>query len=102
MALDKKKLLRTRAKSMLQTLETETGNATRNRVSTTLAESYNTLLDDIVEVVPELQGALPNQIRSTTPFAKMGESDADHVDLKVFLNQAVDLLDAVCEQDRAG
>ena len=97
MALDKKRLLRTRAKSMLQTLETETGNGTKNRVSTTLAESYNTLLDDIVEVVPELQGALPNQIGSTTAFASMGVSDADHVDLRVFLNQVVDLLDAVCD-----
>jgi len=83
---------------MLQTLQDEGPGRASGHVSTTLAENYNRLLDDIVATVPDLEGSLPSKIGSSTPFATLGASDASFVDLKVFLNQVVDLLDAVSDE----
>lgn len=99
MALSKVKVLQSSLRSFKTTVE----NTQRDKdsvVSTSLAEHYNSLRAKAA-AFSELAEHLPPEIKSTSPFASMGISDAHYPDLMVYLNQLVDLTDILEDSDEA-
>lgn len=100
MAISKVKVLQSSLRSFKATVENTPRDGNSNSVSTALAEHYNSLLDKAA-TFPEIAEHLPPKIKSTSPFASMGISDAHYTDLMVYLNQLIDLTDILEDSDEA-
>jgi hypothetical protein len=99
MPISQLELLKTRVKSIKVTLERASTKEKGELAGKALAENFNSLIQEIETAYPELRSALPARITAHGPFAHMGASDVSYLDLEVFVDQVLNLLELV--HDRA-
>jgi hypothetical protein len=80
---------------MKSTLEAQAHPDKKEKASTHIAENFNKIVTDIASAFPELASSLPSPISSSTPLAQVGMSDAQYVDLEVYCEQILNLLDLI-------
>lgn len=97
MALAKLQLFKVRIKSFKSTLENASEKTKKGRASITLTENFNSLIEEIGKAYPDIKPALPKKIKATGPFARVGASDANYVDLEVYAEQVIGILDLLGE-----
>ncbi len=88
-------IFKTKARSIKATLENASEKARQGRAGIGLAENFNQLLKEVSEEFPDLKDSLPKPISSKGPFARAGVSDSSYLDLEIFSEQVLSLLDLV-------
>jgi hypothetical protein len=91
----KMKLLRAKVKSLKATLANGSRGTKTDHVTTGQAEEFNKILKELGTAYPEGASSLPAEIRSTTVFAEMGISNATLVDLEIYADQVLAMLDVL-------
>ena len=91
----KMKLLKAKVRSLKSTLDGGWSDKKADHVTTAQAEEFNKMLKEVASSYPEAAGSLPAEIKSTTPFARMGISNASLVDLKIYADQLLSILDVL-------
>jgi hypothetical protein len=95
MPIDSIDLLKARLNSIKATLERASEKQKGGPAGTALAENFNRILEEVGTAFPELKSALPARITSLGPLARVGSSDVSYLDLEVFAEQVLSLLQFV-------
>jgi hypothetical protein len=98
MTISKLELLKTRVKSIKATLERASEKQKSGPAGMAIADNFNTLLDEIEAACPDLKGSLPSRITPSRHFAHLGVSNISYLDLEVFADQALSLLELIPEK----
>lgn len=67
----------------------------KHHIAIPLAMSFNSLKTEIAESYPDLKDHLPAPIEATLPIAHMGSADIKYLDLEIYTEQLIALLDIV-------
>ena len=95
MPIDPVDLMRARLNSLKTTLERASEKQKNGPAGKALAENFNAILQEIETAFPDLKSSLPARITARGPFAHMGAADVSYLDLEVFAEQALSLLQFV-------
>ena len=95
MALSKVTLLKTRVKSIKATLENAPHKEKQSPATIQMASNFNAVLGDVKKEFTELEGSLPSPITFSSPQSSVGYSDATYLDIEIFSEQLISLLDLV-------
>ena len=95
MPIDPVDLLRARLTSLKTTLERASEKQKNGPAGKALAENFNTILQEIETTFPDLKSSLPARVTSHGPFADKGAADVSYLDLEVFAEQTLSLLQLV-------
>lgn len=90
-------LLQARLQGLKTTLERAPAGEKSHQASTALAKEFNAITAAIKEAFPDLEESLPEDIRSTGPFKRVGKSDVTYLDLEAHCEQVLNLLRLVEE-----
>jgi len=90
---DLKALLRVRITSIKSTLERQERHGKKEQASIHIANNFNSIISDISSEFPDLASSLPSPIYSNFPFSDLGLSDATYLDLEIYCEQVLSLLD---------
>lgn len=88
-------LLKARVRSLKSTLQNASSKEKSNSAGTALAMNFNKIVEDTAKVYPDLKDSLPASITSDGPFSHMGVSDVTYLDLEVFADQLIAMLDVM-------
>jgi len=89
----KVQLLKVKAQAIRRTLEKASEKSKGSHVTKPVAEQFNELVEEIGNQFPSVQSALPKRIESTTDFAIMGLADVTYLDLEMFAEQVLSILE---------
>lgn len=89
------KLLRLRATSFRSAIEKETDKVKATSASVAIVENLNKLIDDIVNMLPDLKDHLPARVNPRGPFAHMGSASVTYLDLEILAEQILAVLNSV-------
>ena len=88
-------LLRAKVASLKAILSNAPPHGKADHVTTGQAAEFNKMLKELASEYPQVASSLPAEIRSTTPFARLGVSDATLVDLAIYADQILAILDVL-------
>lgn len=88
-------VMKVKAQAIKRTLEKASDKAKTSHVTNPLAAQFNELVEDIGKHYPAIRSGLPKKIESTTDFSIMGMSDVSYLDLEIFCEQVINLLELV-------
>lgn len=89
----KVQLLKVKALAIKRTLDKASEKSKGGHISRPVATQFNELVADIGTQYPSIQESLPKKIESTTTFAMMGFADVTYLDLEMFCEQVLGILE---------
>lgn len=93
--LSKATILKTKLQSIRSVLEKTPSSEKKGHITIPLANSFNGLVSEAGEAYPELVDHLPPTIEATLDVAYMGSADITYLDLEIYVEQVISLLDLV-------
>ena len=85
-------LTRAALNGLKTTLERLPAHDKKELVTRSLAEQFNGIVKRVGSAFPDLSAHLPKPIGATTPFRKVGKADATYVEVEVYCEQLLNLL----------
>ncbi len=95
MAIDKVKLLKAKLDGIRTTLQRSSEQQKKELAPTLLAKDLNGVIDEVAKTYPDLKDALPKPVLSSTPARRLGMSDVRYLDVEIFVEQVLRLLNLV-------
>ena len=95
MSLDPIDLVRARLHSIKTILERASEKQKNGPIGAGLADNFNAILREVETLFPQLKQALPALISTRGAFSSMGLAGASYLDLEVFAEQVLSLLEVV-------
>jgi hypothetical protein len=92
MVIAKKSIFIAKLNSIKSIVEKSSDKQKLDLIGTILANEFNKLLLEIGEEYPELKNSLPSKITSTGPFSEMNKADINYIDLEIFTESVMSLL----------
>jgi hypothetical protein len=92
--IDERKALKARARAMAQGLS-GCSPSKASHITTSLAANFNAFLADVRRIYPALASHLPAAIKDSVHFKELDMAEATTLDLNIYLNQIIGLLDAL-------
>lgn len=92
MPIDKLAVLKLKVRSILTTID-ETPASKQTHVTTSMAEHFNSILEEIGSAFPEVKDSLPAPIRLGGTFERMGITQSALLDLRIYARQVLELLE---------
>ena len=89
----KNEILRAKVRSLKTTLKSATPDQKKGFIGIEMAKNFNKILEEVSIEHPSLGDALPAQLTWKGPFAQMGQSDTSYLDLEIYADQLLALLD---------
>jgi hypothetical protein len=89
----KVQLLKVRTFAIKRTLEKASERSKSGHITKPVAAQFNEIVAEIGTQFPSVQNALPKKIEATTDFAMMGLADVSYLDLEMFCEQVLGILE---------
>lgn len=97
MAPNQIQLFKVRVRSFKTVLQGASEKAKQESASIVVAKNFNAIIEEIGEAFPVVRSALPKKIEATNPLAELGASDANYIDLEIYAEQIIGILDLLDE-----
>lgn len=95
MAISKKSIFLAKLNSIKSIIEKASDKQKQDLIGTNLANEFNKLLRELSEEYPDLKSSLPAEIPSKGPFRDMQKADVNYIDLEIFTETVISLLNLV-------
>lgn len=95
MSVEQLHLLKVRLETMKNTLCNVTTSDKNQRITKVVAERFNKTLAEVREASPDIRDHLPTEITSSSPQNRVGFADAKYLDLEMFIDEVIALINAV-------
>lgn len=92
MTLEKIDFIRAKLDGIKTTLERVPASDKTGHIGITIAKDFNTVLQEMGEIYPELASGLPSPIGITGPFRQLGKAGASYTDLEILCEQVLNLV----------
>jgi hypothetical protein len=95
MSISKKSIFIAKLNSIKSIVEKSSEKQKQDLIGTNLAHEFNKLIRELKQEYPSIQSSLPAEITANGPFSDMQKADVNYIDLEIFTEIVISLLNLV-------